>query len=159
MKSHELRYVQKIPCSLEEAWDFFSDPANLARITPPDMGFIITSQPRVNQIYPGQIISYQVRPLWGIPMTWMTEITHVNPGSYFVDEQRIGPYRLWHHQHHFLKAEMGIEMLDIVHYAVPLGVLGKILNALVIRRKLAGIFAYRRKRVEALFPDQVRPIK
>lgn len=115
MKSNVLSYVQEIPCSLEEAWNFFSDPANPSRITPADMGFIITSQPQGNRLYPGQIITCEVRPLWGIPMSWMTEITHVNPGSYFVDEQRIGPYRLWHHQHHFRKTERGIEMRDIVH--------------------------------------------
>ena len=159
MKSYELRYVQEIPCSLENAWDFFSDPANLAWITPPDMGFIVTSQPQGSQIYPGQIITYQVRPIWGIPISWMTEITHVNPGSYFVDEQRIGPYRLWHHQHHFQKTKRGIEMLDIVHYAVPLGILGSIVNALLIRRKLAEIFVYRRKSVEALFPDRSGSVK
>lgn len=154
MRIHELNYVQNLPCSLDEAWDFFSNPANLARITPPEMGFVVTSATHGDQVYAGQIITYKVRPLWGIAVTWMTEITHVEPGRYFVDEQRVGPYTIWHHQHHFRQTSTGIEMRDTVHYVIPLGILGSIMNAWVVRKKLSRIFAYRKQQISLLFPER-----
>ena len=102
-------------------------------------------------MYPGQIIEYTVKPLLGIPLYWMTEITHVEEGKYFVDEQRFGPYSLWHHQHHFREVPGGVEMTDIVHYKIPLWILGDIANALFVRKQLQGIFDYRFKKVEELF--------
>ena len=148
--------IQVIPSSLDEAWDFFSDPENLSKITPPDMGFKILSR-FGDSIYPGMIISYKIKPILGISLRWVTEITHVKEGEYFVDEQRIGPYRLWHHQHHFKQTEEGVEMYDRVDYALPAGWLGSILHSLFVKKKLEGIFQFRKLRVEKIFgKEQVR---
>ena len=106
--------MQQLPISLEEAWIFFSNPANLKEITPADMGFQIVSKYHGTDMYAGQVIEYKVRPLFRIPIYWMTEITHVEDKKYFVDEQRFGPYSLWHHQHHFKEIEGGIEDWEIV---------------------------------------------
>lgn len=151
MATYSLKTVQRIPVSLDEAWAFFSNPANLQRITPPEMGFSIISDHHGNSMYPGQIIEYTVRPLLGIPMYWMTEITHVKDRTYFIDEQRFGPYSLWHHQHHFKEIPGGVEMIDIVHYRIPLGILGQIANWLFVRQQLNTIFEYRTKAVDSLF--------
>jgi len=148
MKAHTLKTVQKIPVSLDRAWEFFSDPANLQLITPPDMGFKIISRHHGPALYAGQIIEYKVKPFAGIPVYWMTEITHVKNREYFIDEQRSGPYKLWHHQHHFKEIPGGVEMTDIIHYKNPLGFAGRIVNRLWIRRKLEYIFAYRYKKIE-----------
>lgn len=151
MSVHSIKTVQHIPVSLPEAWAFFSSPANLARITPGNMGFHIISKHHGDRLYPGQIIEYTIKPLWGIKWYWMTEITHVQPGQFFIDEQRYGPYSLWHHQHHFQEVEGGVEMTDIVHYKIPGWWFGDLLHALVIRKKLQGIFAYRYQQIEQLF--------
>lgn len=153
MATYSLKTVQQIPVSLEKAWDFFSNPANLQKITPPDMGFSIISHHHGSRMYAGQIIEYTVRPLLGIPFYWMTEITHVQDGAYFVDEQRFGPYKLWHHQHHFKAMPGGVEMTDIVHYQLPLGVLGQLAHWIFVRKKLQQIFQYRTKAVIALFGE------
>ena len=116
------------------------------------MGFEITSDPDFNQeMYAGQVITYIVKPILGIPLAWMTEITHVQPGRFFVDEQRMGPYKLWHHQHHFKAIEEGVEMTDLVHYRLPLGFLGAIAQRLFVRRQLDEIFEYRWRKLEELF--------
>ena len=151
MQVRSLKRIQFLPISLEKAWDFFSDPANLANITPPGMGFHILSDHRPPRMYAGQLIEYRVSPMWGIPLYWMTEITHVVEGCYFIDEQRFGPYALWHHQHHFRVVEGGVEMTDLVHYKVPLGPIGTIADRLFVRKKLESIFDYRYRRVEELF--------
>lgn len=151
MAVYSVKTVQRMPVSLAQAWDFFSSPANLQSITPPYMGFTIISRHHGDKMYPGQIIEYKVKPLLGIPLYWMTEITHVQEERYFVDEQRFGPYSLWHHQHHFKAIEGGVEMTDIVHYKLPLWWLGDLANALFVKKQLAGIFEYRRKRVEEMF--------
>ena len=147
MQSHTLKRIQFIPVSLSEAWDFFSNPSNLATITPPGMGFHILSAHRPVRMYAGQLIEYRVSPVLGIPLYWMTEITHVQEGSYFVDEQRFGPYTMWHHQHHFKAIPGGVAMEDIVHYKIPLGILGDIANTLFVKNQLQGIFDYRYKAV------------
>ncbi len=152
---HNLETIQFVPSSLKETWAFFSNPRNLSTITPPDMGFKITGNCG-DTIYDGMIISYKVKPLLGIPLTWVTEITHVKEGSYFVDEQRIGPYRLWHHQHHFKEINGGVEMVDIVNYALPLGFIGSLLNTLLVRKKLDDIFKFRKSIVEDLFGKSIR---
>ena len=151
MQSHTLKRVQFIPVSLSIAWDFFSDPGNLAAITPPGMGFHILSSHRPQRMYAGQLIEYRVSPVLGIPLYWMTEITHVSEGKYFIDEQRYGPYSLWHHQHHFREVDGGVEMTDIVHYKIPLGLLGRIANRLFVQKKLKVIFDYRFEKVRELF--------
>lgn len=146
-KVYTLHTEQYIPISLHEAWDFFSSPANLAKITPAHMGFNIISKFHGSKMYPGQIIEYTVQPLLGIPMYWMTEITHVQEAAYFVDEQRFGPYSLWHHQHHFTEVAGGVKMEDIVHYKIPFGILGDIANVLFVQKQLKGIFDFRVKAV------------
>ncbi len=151
MAAHSIKTVQKIPVSLEKAWAFFSDPANLQVITPDNMGFKVISKHHADTMYAGQIIEYKVKPLLGIPIYWMTEITQVKDKEYFIDEQRIGPYKLWHHQHHFKEIPGGVEMTDIVHYKNPFWILGRLANALFIKKKLDEIFAYRYKKVEELF--------
>lgn len=150
-KVYSLHTVQNLPISLEQAWDFFSSPANLAKITPNHMGFNIISKHHGPKMYPGQIIEYTVSPLLGIPMYWMTEITHVEEGKYFVDEQRFGPYQLWHHQHHFKAIPGGVCMEDIVHYKIPLGFLGDLAQWILVKKQLQGIFDYRFQAVEQLF--------
>ena len=146
-KVYTLQTEQFIPISLAEAWDFFSSPANLAKITPAHMGFHIISKHHSEKMYAGQIIEYTVKPLLGIPLYWMTEITHVQEGSYFVDEQRFGPYVMWHHQHHFKEVTGGVMMTDIVHYKIPLGFLGDIAHWLFVKKQLKGIFDFRFKAV------------
>ncbi len=150
-KIYSLKTVQRIPINLNKAWEFFSSPANLQEITPDNLGFKIISKHHGDNMYAGQVIEYKVSPLLGIPVYWMTEITHVEDQRYFVDEQRYGPYSMWHHQHHFNVIEGGVEMIDIVHYKLPLWFLGDIANTLFVKRQLKQIFDYRFKKVEKLF--------
>ena len=151
MAAHSIKTVQKIPVSLDQAWEYFSNPANLQAITPENMGFKVISKHHGNKMYAGQIIEYSVKPVLNIPIYWMTEITQVKEGSYFIDEQRFGPYTLWHHQHHFKAIEGGVEMTDIVHYKNPLWIFGKIANVLFVKNKLKSIFDFRFKKVEEMF--------
>ncbi|WPQ64370.1 SRPBCC family protein [Chitinophaga sancti] len=150
-KIYRLRYEQVLNTSISEAWTFFSRADNLEKITPSYMRFDITSPVTDQPIYAGEIITYTIHPVLGIPLSWMTEITHVKDGVYFVDEQRKGPYGLWHHQHHFEEVEEGVKMTDIVHYSLPLGILGRVAHALFVRRQLEGIFTYRRKKIQEFF--------
>ena len=120
MNLHVLEREQRLPIPLDQAWDFFSNPRNLSRITPPDMGFELLSTPP-ERMHAGMLVIYRVRPLLHVPITWVTEITHVDEPHRFVDEQRFGPYRFWHHQHLFRPIPGGVEMSDIVHYALPPG--------------------------------------
>ncbi|MDQ6814322.1 MAG: SRPBCC family protein [Bacteroidota bacterium] len=150
-KVYSLKAVQIIPVTLQQAWEFFSTPANLKDITPAHMGFVITSEHHGQEMYPGQVIEYTVKPVAGIPVYWMTEITHVAAGKYFVDEQRFGPYSLWHHQHHFKEVQGGVEMTDIVHYKIPYWFFGDIANSLFVGSQLKQIFDFRYKAVEKKF--------
>ncbi len=125
-KVYSIKRVQALPISLEKAWDYFSRPDNLADITPANLGFVIRTQHGREQMYAGQIIEYTIKPVLGIPLYWMTEITHVEYLRFFVDEQRYGPYTFWHHQHHFNPLPGGVEMTDIVHYKLPFWILGDI---------------------------------
>jgi ligand-binding SRPBCC domain-containing protein len=150
MASHSIKAVQNIPASLDAVWDFFSNPANLQTITPPEMRFRVISKHHGDKIYPGQVIEYKVSPLLNVPLYWMTEITHVKDKEYFIDEQRKGPYRLWHHQHHFREIAGGVEMTDIVHYRNP-AVIGGMANLLFVRGRLKKIFEYRFRKVEEVF--------
>jgi len=195
MRIYSLKRVQNIPTTLDKAWDFFSSPLNLARITPEELKFEILRKisdsssitersegydrgnrggPTVleptkvmgeapcqsrsdeslhffDRVYAGQLIEYKLSPLPGFRVYWMTEITHVVPGRYFVDEQRRGPYRMWHHQHHFREIDGGVEMTDIVHYQLPLGVLGVLAHGLFVGRQVERIFAYRCEKIEEIF--------
>jgi ligand-binding SRPBCC domain-containing protein len=150
-KVYSLKSVQKVPAPLDEVWRFFSDAKNLLAVTPPSLNLKVTNEVYGGGVYAGQVMTYNVRPLFGIPLSWMTEITHVKERSYFVDEQRKGPYKLWHHQHHFKAIDGGVEMTDLVHYRLPFGPLGSLANALVVRRELQKIFAYRYQRIIELF--------
>lgn len=152
MAVYTLKRVQRFPVALDEAWDFFSNPANLKDITPAYMGFEVTSDPDfLHQMYAGQVITYIVKPVLGIPLFWMTEITHVQDKAFFVDEQRVGPYKMWHHQHHFQSIPGGVEMTDLIHYQAPAWILGDLANSLFIRRQLRQIFDYRWDVLEAKF--------
>ena len=151
MAVNELIYQQKVPASLNEVWDFISSPMNLKTITPAYMNFKVTSTNWKEKMYPGMMITYKVTPLLGIPLNWCTEITHVEHLVYFVDEQREGPYTIWHHQHHLQEVEGGVLMTDIIHYKIPFGIFGKLANWLFVRRQLQQIFAFRFKKVEEIF--------
>ena len=142
MKIFKLKYSQKLPISLNEAWDFLSSPNNLELITPKSMDFNITDWDR-KKAYPGQIIQYTVKPILGIKINWVTEITHVRAKEYFVDEQRFGPYTFWHHKHFIKEIEGGVIMEDVIHYKPPFGLLGVLLNFLFINSKLNSIFKHR----------------
>lgn len=150
-KTYSLKRVQTINVSLQTAWDFFSSPKNLAAITPKEMSFEIRGGEDIKRMYAGQLIEYTVRPVLGIPLYWMTEITQVKEGEFFIDEQRYGPYSFWHHQHFFLETENGVQMSDIVHYRLPFWIAGDIANALFVKKKLATIFDFRFQKIEALF--------
>lgn len=154
MKTYLLKTEQTIPISLEEAWDFFSSPLNLAKITPDTMKFVVTSDYTADtKIYAGMIITYKISPLLGIKMNWMTEITHVKEGEYFVDEQRFGPYALWHHQHHFKAVKGGVVINDILNYAIPYGVIGRLTNAIYVSSQIKQIFEYREKAIREMFGE------
>ena len=150
MKLYKVETIQHVNASLEECWDFFSSPKNLQTITLDNMSFEIQDFDN-KRMYPGQIITYTLKPLLGIKIAWVTIITVSKENDYFIDEQRFGPYSLWHHKHFFEATENGTKMTDIVHYALPLGYLGRIMNTLVVRQKLKSIFDYRRNKIEELF--------
>lgn len=152
MKIYTLHAKQFLPITLDEAWDFFSDPMNLNTITPDDMGFKTLSGAD-RKMYPGQIIQYIVTPLLNIPMKWVTEITHVDHKKFFVDEQRFGPYALWHHKHFFKEVPGGVEMEDIVDYKLPMGMLGQLMHPILVKPRLHQIFDYRRKKLIELFGE------
>lgn len=150
-KLYRMTFKQSIPSDIDTVWDFISSPKNLKRITPPHMGFDIVSDMDSDKMYPGQIIAYKVSPIGGIKLNWVTEITHVKDKEYFVDEQRFGPYKLWHHKHFIKAVPGGVEMTDIVDYKVGFGFLGNIANAILVKKQLQQIFDYRFKKVEEIF--------
>lgn len=153
MPIHTLHRKQVLPTTRAEAWEFFSNPRNLARITPPSLDFQILTPDLPDEIYAGMMIQYRVRPLLGIPMTWLTEITQVQNGFSFVDEQRVGPYSIWHHEHQFRDIGAGqVEIEDRVTYTLPFGWLSEPIHALIVRDQLAAIFDYRTTAVTELYP-------
>ena len=149
---YTLNKKQKLPVSLQEAWDFIANPKNLATITPPNMGFKTLSGDE-RQMFAGQIIHYTITPLFGLKLEWVTEITHVSAKSFFVDEQRYGPYKFWHHKHFLKEIDGGVEMEDIIHYKLPMGILGKMIHPILVKPKLEQIFEYRQKKLIELFGD------
>ena len=150
-KVYSITLQQNIPADIKTAWNFFSHPKNLAAITPQKLHLHFINDIFSNEMYEGQVIEYKVRPLFNIPVYWMTEITHVDIYKFFVDEQRFGPYSLWHHQHHFTEIEGGTKMTDIVHYKIPFWFLGDIAHSLFVKTQLKKIFDYRYKAVEEKF--------
>jgi ligand-binding SRPBCC domain-containing protein len=147
---YQLKSKQFVKTDMATCWDFFSDPKNLSKITPQSMGFIVRTE-LPDKMYEGLMIEYTVSPMLGIPMNWITEIKTVKNHSFFVDEQRKGPYRIWHHEHHFKEVEGGVEMTDIVSYELPLGFLGRLMHPILVKNKLKEIFDYRRQKVDELF--------
>tara|TARA_B110000263_G_scaffold126993_1_gene110489 strand:+ start:3112 stop:3573 length:462 start_codon:yes stop_codon:yes gene_type:complete len=150
LKIYQIKTKQKLPISSKEAWQFLSNPNNLAKITPKYMNFKILSGAD-RPIFAGQIIQYKVTPVLGITLKWVTEITHVKENEYFVDEQRFGPYSLWHHKHFIKEIIGGIEMEDVVDYKIPFGILGQIAHPLFVKNKLRQIFKFREKKLIKLF--------
>jgi ligand-binding SRPBCC domain-containing protein len=148
---HSLKSIQRLPVSMERAWAFFSDPRNLQALTPSSLNLKPTNEVWGDEVYAGQVMTYTVKPLLGIPLEWMTVITQVERNKFFIDEQRKGPYRLWHHQHHFKSIEGGVEMTDLVHYRLPMGIIGQMLHQPLVRKKLEEIFLYRYSRIQDLF--------
>jgi len=152
MKIYTLQKKQQLPISLEKAWEFLSNPKNLAIITPDYMSFEIIS--KIDRpLYTGQIIQYIVTPLLGIKTKWVSEITHIEEKKYFVDEQMFGPYTLWHHKHFVKEIEGGVELEDIIDYKVPLGILGQLVHPFLVKPKLEEIFNYRQEKLVALFGE------
>ena len=147
----QIKTEQLIKTDIDTLWEFMSSPKNLQAITPKSMLFKITSDNKDEKMYPGMIISYKVAPILNIPMTWVTEITQVKKHAFFIDNQVIGPYKLWHHQHIFEPTKDGILMKDIITYAPPFGIIGKIANFLFIKRKVESIFDFRFKILEEKF--------
>lgn len=152
MKIYRKHTFQNLPITCDQAWDFLCDPNNLKTITPDYMGFEILSGAE-KKMYAGQIIQYIVTPVMGIPTKWVTEITHVKEGEYFVDEQRFGPYALWHHKHFIRPIENGVEMEDIIDYIIPFGTLGRLAHPIIVKPKLNEIFDYRQKKLIELFGE------
>ena len=150
MMVNKLFYSQKLPISLDDAWDFLSSPNNLKLITPESMNFKIIDWDK-KKAYPGQIIQYTVSPVFGMKIKWVTEITQVKRNSYFIDEQRFGPYSFWHHKHFIKEIDNGILMDDIIHYKIPFGFIGKILNKVYVQNKLNKIFKYRENKLNEIF--------
>jgi ligand-binding SRPBCC domain-containing protein len=152
MKVYHLVQKQILPLTLDEAWEFFSTPSNLDKITPEHMNFTtLYSSGRGPKMYPGQIISYKMKILPLVTVRWVTEITQVHHHDYFIDEQRFGPYAMWHHEHRFKKVEGGAEMIDEVTYAIPFGFIGRFANWLFVEKQLEDIFVFRYNTLEKLF--------
>jgi ligand-binding SRPBCC domain-containing protein len=143
MAIYRIHEQLELAASMDEIWDFISSPSNLKEITPDYMGFEIRTPGLPQKIYPGLMIGYWVRPVLGIRLSWLTEISQVREPHYFVDEQRIGPYALWHHEHHLSPTERGVLMTDLVTYRLPAGPLGVLAHKIFIKKQLAGIFRYR----------------
>ena len=155
MKIFTIKTNQSLPISIEDAWDFFSNPNNLPKITPPWLNLKVTSE-LPDKMYEGMIVTYKVYPVLGIPSNWVTEITTVNEKAFFIDEQRFGPYKFWHHQHHFKETSSGVEMTDIVNYALPFDPFSRPLNNILVGKKVEGIFEFRKEVLNDLFKDNPR---
>lgn len=150
MKVYRLEREQVLGISVSEAWAFFSDPRNLREITPPSLGLTLTSDPP-DRMHPGMVITYRLHPLFGVQLGWVTEISHVEEPTMFVDEQRFGPYRFWHHLHRFEAVDGGVRVTDTVHYGLPFGVVGRLAHRPLVRRKLDQIFDYRARVLASRF--------
>lgn len=148
---YKLNFSQKLPIELEEAWDFFSSPENLEKITPESLSFKGTHPKGNKKIYTGQILIYSLKPLWNIEIEWVTEIVAVQKPDYFIDQQKFGPYAFWHHEHWFTPIIEGVLIEDIIYYKMPLGPIGRALHHLKIKNDLENIFEYRKKTLEKKF--------
>lgn len=142
---------QWLPLTLPEAWHFFATPHNLNRITPPEMSFVIKNE-LPDEMYEGLLIHYTIRPFLNIPFDWLTEITHIKPQVYFIDEQRFGPYKLWHHEHHFKAENNGVLMTDILYYDIGKSIAGRIAGSVYVHKQIRKIFTYRTEKLKEIFP-------
>lgn len=152
MKIHSFKQKQLLHISHDQAWAFFANPQNLTKLTPEWMQLTLLSE-APQMMYEGMIITQQIKPILGIPLTWVTEITRIKERSYFIDEQRIGPYRFWHHEHRLRETPTGIEIIDTLHYALPFGIFGEIAHQIAVKRKIAEVFAFRYEALEKLFGE------
>lgn len=159
MPVYQFYKEQRIHTTVDEIWDFVSSPRNLKEITPNYMGFEITTAHMSDIMYPGMIISYKVSPVLGIKLPWVTEITHVSNKEFFVDEQRKGPYKMWHHEHRIIQTDDGLIMTDLITYEPPFGFLGALANKLFIKKQLNDIFDYRKKIIDDKFNKNVVQMK
>lgn len=150
MKVFTYKIQQFLPIDINTAWDFFSDPQNLQKITPPWLGFKILSH-LPEKMFPGMLIVYKVTPIPGLPVTWMTQINVIREKEFFIDEQKFGPYKLWHHKHTFIEKENGVEMTDEVTYSPGFGFLSGIINRKIVSKKIDSIFSYRKDVLNRLF--------
>jgi ligand-binding SRPBCC domain-containing protein len=148
---YTIEISQKIPATVEKVWEFISSPRNLKLITPDDLGFEVTTKDPAEKMYAGMLISYSVKPLFGIKMKWVTEISHIKEPEYFIDQQYSGPYKYWHHKHELKAIDGGVLMTDIINYKPPYGFLGAIANSLAIRKRLDEILKYRKAKLEEIF--------
>lgn len=148
---HQIRRTQKIPIPVKQAWEFFSKPDNLAKVTPPYMNFKILSRSDAGEMYPGMIITYNVSPLLNIKIKWATEISQIKEYKYFIDNQIKGPYKIWHHEHRFTETNQGLEMKDILFYEIKYGFLGRLAHKLYIKKRITEIFNYREEKIKELF--------
>jgi len=148
---YQLKREQFLNSNIDDVWSFASSPHNLKKITPKSMGFIITSIPLPSKMYPGMIITYKVSPILSVKMTWVAEITQVEEKKYFVDEQRVGPYDMWHHEHFFEECQGGVMMRDVITYKLPFHLLGSVVHGLFVKRKLENIFDFRFKKMDEIF--------
>lgn len=159
MKVYTIKRIQTLHTTIDKAWEFFSSPKNLGVITPGHMNFKILFGSGEDRIYAGQMVHYSICVLPALPVHWLTEITQVREPHYFVDEQRQGPYKLWQHQHHIKEVNNGIEMTDVVNYAIPLGIVGRLANEMFVEKRVNAIFDYRFKALEELFKDDKTKIR
>lgn len=158
MPIHRLKQEQLLPIPLTQAWEFFATPVNLNAVTPPELHFEITSE-LPEKMYEGLIITYKIKPMLNIPIDWCTEITHIRDQAYFVDEQRKGPYRMWHHEHHFKAVPGGTLMTDLLHYDIGKAIFGQIAGALFVHRMVRQIFSFRNQSLDTYFAaDHPKPL-
>ncbi|MCG8491786.1 MAG: SRPBCC family protein [Sneathiellales bacterium] len=153
---YQLFCKQKINSDIESVWEFISDPRNLELITPDDMSFEIKTEHLSNKMYEGMMINYIVSPFPFYKTNWITEITKVKEHSYSIDEQRLGPYKIWHHEHRLTPIDGGVEMTDLISYLPPFGILGKIANTIFIKKRLNKIFDYRIKKIDEIFNNGIQ---
>jgi ligand-binding SRPBCC domain-containing protein len=158
MKVYKLKREMTIPVPIERAWSFFSDPGNLKVISPPEMNFVVLTEPLPDNIHSGLLIEYSLTPLFGIRTKWITEIKEVNEPFFFIDEQKSGPYSLWRHKHSFVQTNDGTHMTDEIEYSIPYSFIGNIANALIVKNKLDHIFKFRKKRISELFSSNNIPV-
>ena len=152
MRTYFFKFETSLPIPLTEAWDFFSSPLNLSKITPAKMNFkVLSDYEAESKIYEGMLIRYKVSPVFNLPMNWVTEITHIKHEEYFIDEQRFGPYAMWHHEHHFEAVKGGVLMTDLLTYAIPYGIIGQIANSILVESQVKQIFNYRETAITDLF--------